>query len=84
VDVPVSKQRNQGVDVDAVIWSRTVALRMMAFRQAKGITQERLAKAVGLTRTSIVNIEAQRQAITLPTLYALGKALGVNPKRLLP
>lgn len=72
------------VDIDAVIWSRTVPLRMMAIRQAKRMTQEQLAKAVGLSRTSIVNIESQRQAITLETLYALGKALGVNPKRLLP
>jgi DNA-binding XRE family transcriptional regulator len=80
----MSKKRNSEVDVDAVIWARTVPMRMTAIRQAKRMTQEQLAKAVGLTRTSIVNIEAHRQAITLPTLYALGKALGVNPKRLLP
>jgi transcriptional regulator with XRE-family HTH domain len=77
-------KRKEPVDIDAVIWSRTVPLRMQAIRQAKRMTQEQLAKRVGLTRTSIVNIECQRQAITLETLYALGKALGVNPKRLLP
>lgn len=77
-------KRTEPVDVEAVIWARTVPMRMTAIRQAKRMTQEQLAKAVGLTRTSIVNIEAHRQAITLQTLYALGKALGVNPKRLLP
>ena len=77
-------KRTEPIDVDAVIWARTVPMRMTAIRQAKRMTQEQLAKAVGLTRTSIVNIEAHRQAITLQTLYALGKALGVNPKRLLP
>lgn len=80
----MGRPKANGDTVDAVIWSRTIALRMMAFRQAKGLTQQKLANAVGLTRTSIVNIEAHRQAITLPTLYSLSKALGVNPKRLLP
>jgi transcriptional regulator with XRE-family HTH domain len=80
----VSKKRNAEVDIDAIIWARTVPMRVTAIRQAKRMTQEKLAKAVGLTRTSIVNIESQRQGITLETLYALGKALGVNPKRLLP
>ncbi len=76
--------KGNGKDVDGVIWSRTIALRTMAFRQARKMTQQRLADLVGLTRTSIVNIEAHRQAITLPTLYGIAKALGVNPKRLLP
>jgi DNA-binding XRE family transcriptional regulator len=80
----MGRKSTNGNDVDAVIWSRTIALRMMAFRQAKGMTQQKLADAVGLTRTSIVNIEAHRQAITLPTLYSLAKALDVNPRRLLP
>lgn len=80
----MNKKRKTETDIDAIIWSRTVPLRMQAFRTAKRMTQEQLAKAVGLTRTSIVNIESQRQAITLETLYQLGKALGVNPKRLLP
>lgn len=77
-------KRKAPVDIDAILWSRTVPLRMQTIRQAKRMTQKELAKRVGLTRTSIVNIECQRQAITLETLYALGKALGVNPKRLLP
>lgn len=80
----MAKKRNSEIDVDAIIWARTVPMRVCAIRQAKRMTQDQLAKRVGLTRTSIVNIEQQRQGITLETLYALGKALGVNPKRLLP
>lgn len=77
-------RRKSEVDVDAVIWAKTVPMRIAVLRQAKRMTQEQLAKAVGLTRTSIVNIESMRQSVTLETLYSIGKALGINPKKLLP
>lgn len=46
-------------------------------RDRKGMTQEDLAKAVDLTRTSITNIEAGRQRPLLYQAYALAQALSV-------
>jgi len=48
------------------------------------ITQEHLADIVGLSRTSITNIESGRQHIPLHTLFALADAVGVKVGELLP
>lgn len=55
-------------------------------RQRTGgeLSQEQLAKRVGLSRTSITNIEKGRQQIPLHMLYLLADALGVDPISLLP
>lgn len=47
-------------------------------RDRKGMTQDGLAKAVGLTRTSITNIEAGRQRPLLYKAYDLARALSVE------
>lgn len=57
-------------------------LRML--RTKAGLSQEALAEAAGLSRTSVVNIEAGRQGASLATLYRLADALGCDPARLLP
>jgi transcriptional regulator with XRE-family HTH domain len=54
-----------------------------ARRQAK-LTQEALGKRVGLSRTSITNIEQGNQHVGLHLLYELAKAVGVRPVELLP
>ena len=49
-------------------------------RLGRGWTQDDLAKASGsLGRTSIANIEAGRQKMTILTLAAVSRALGVPP-----
>lgn len=48
------------------------------------LSQEALAKRVGLSRTSITNIEKGRQQIPLHALYTFADALGVDPTALLP
>jgi transcriptional regulator with XRE-family HTH domain len=48
------------------------------------MSQEAFAKAVGLSRTSITNIERGRQPISLHTLYFMADILGVEPADLLP
>jgi len=53
-------------------------------RQQKNVTQDQLAKAVGLTRTSVVNIEKGRQKVPLDTLYEIASALGTTVQNLLP
>lgn len=47
-------------------------------RDAKGMTQGALANALGLTRTSITNIEAGRQRPLLSQAYDLAQALSVS------
>lgn len=48
------------------------------------LSQDALAKRVGLSRTSITNIEKGRQQVPLHMLYSFADALGVDPSLLLP
>lgn len=47
-------------------------------RDRAGMTQDELAKAVGLTRTSITNIEAGRQRPLLCQAFDLAQTLSVS------
>lgn len=49
-----------------------------------GLTQAKLAKQVGLSRTSIVNIEAGRQPVYLHHLVVIADMLQVAPAALIP
>jgi transcriptional regulator with XRE-family HTH domain len=53
-------------------------------RRNRRLTQSDLGTAVGLTRTSIVNIERGRQKLLLHTLFEFADVLGVEPEALLP
>lgn len=58
-------------------------VRLHRERRAK-LTQEKLGRLVGLSRTSITNIEKGRQHVALHQLLALAEALRVRPEVLLP
>ncbi|MCB1129554.1 MAG: helix-turn-helix transcriptional regulator [Verrucomicrobiae bacterium] len=49
-------------------------------REARGkkLTQEELAKATGLSRVSVVNIEAGRQKLLLHHVFRIAEALGLS------
>jgi transcriptional regulator with XRE-family HTH domain len=49
---------------------------LKALRKMRGLTQAELAARMRLSRTSIANIEAGRQTITVQTLYEFADALG--------
>lgn len=53
-------------------------------RQARGLTQEALAQRVGMSRTTITNVEAGRQHVPLHALIWIAEALKVRPAELLP
>jgi transcriptional regulator with XRE-family HTH domain len=53
-------------------------------RVNRGFTQEKLGQLVGLSRTSITNIEKGRQHIALDQLFAIADVLKVRPESLLP
>ncbi len=55
-----------------------------ARRERAGLTQGQLARRVGMTRTSITNIESGRQKVQLHTLYDIADALDVSPQAFLP
>ena len=55
-----------------------------AKRKERGLSQEGLAKAVGLKRPSMSNIEKGRQNILLHTFYDIADTLNASPNALLP
>ena len=59
-------------------------IRRFRARPDVGLSQERLGKRVGLSRTSITNIEKGRQQLPMHMIYVLADALGVDAIALLP
>jgi transcriptional regulator with XRE-family HTH domain len=53
------------------VFGRAIALR----RKGQGMSQDDLAKAVGLSRASIANIETGRQKVLLHHVYMIAAAL---------
>jgi transcriptional regulator with XRE-family HTH domain len=58
--------------------------RLREARKAKGASQTEIAAGVGLSRTSVANIERGRQRMSLHLLLAFARELGVEPCDLLP
>jgi transcriptional regulator with XRE-family HTH domain len=64
---------------------KDVGLRVRdARKKASNMTQKALATNVGLTRTSLTNIENGRQKLLLHTFAEIATALGVEAANLLP
>jgi transcriptional regulator with XRE-family HTH domain len=53
-------------------------------RRRFGLTQTQLGERVGLSRTSITNIEQGRQKVLLHQVYLLAESLGATIESLLP
>ena len=53
-------------------------------RKKAGLTQGEVAERVGLSRTSITNIEKGRQHVLLHQLFLMASAVGAEPGDLLP
>ena len=58
--------------------ARNVGATIRKLREAKGLTQDQLATAVGMIRNNISRIEAAKHRPTLETLEKLAKALKVS------
>jgi transcriptional regulator with XRE-family HTH domain len=58
--------------------------RIREARKMKKVTQEQLAKAVGLSRTSVTNIETGRQPIYTHTVIRIAEILGAQIGEMLP
>lgn len=58
--------------------------RLREVREAAHLSQDAVAKRVGLSRTSVTNIEIGRQHVALHMLYRFASAVGAQPSDLLP
>jgi transcriptional regulator with XRE-family HTH domain len=57
--------------------------RVRELRTKKGLSQEELAELSGLHRTYISSLELGKRNVSLINVFALAKALGVTPDKLL-
>jgi transcriptional regulator with XRE-family HTH domain len=57
--------------------------RMRSLREAKGLSQEKLAELAGLDRTYISSVERGKRNISLVNIELIAKSLGVKPAKLL-
>lgn len=57
--------------------------RVRELRIKKGLSQEELAEISGLHRTYISSLELGKRNVSLINVFALAKALGVAPDKLL-
>lgn len=69
---------------DYKVFYLTVGEKIRAARKQSGLSQEGLAKAIGLKRPSMSNIEKGRQNLLLHTLVDIAEALGTDANALLP
>ena len=61
-----------------------VGRRLRQARVTQGLSQEKLAEQLGISRASIVNIEAGRQRAPLHLLWQLSEALATDLSLLIP
>lgn len=62
---------------------RACGAKIEQIRKTLGLTQDDLAKRVGMARASIANIETGRQRLLLDTVETFATALGTSPKNLM-
>ncbi|WP_057626898.1 helix-turn-helix domain-containing protein [Stenotrophomonas terrae] len=58
---------------------RSVRNRIKAFREARGLSLDKLASLTNTTNQQISNLEAGRRRLTVDWLQSLGQALGCHP-----
>ena len=63
---------------------REFGQRVRRGRNESGLTQDMLAHQIGLSRTSVTNIERGRQAVLLHQVYDIARALDTTVQALLP
>jgi transcriptional regulator with XRE-family HTH domain len=69
------------------LWERrrvAVGLRVRLLRYERGLTQEELAAAAGMSRNSLLWLENGQRSLLFDRLYDLADALGVEIGDLLP
>ena len=62
---------------------RAVGARVQMIRELLGQTQDDVAKAVGMSRPNLVNLENGKHRMQMHHLEAIAKALATTPKNLM-
>jgi DNA-binding XRE family transcriptional regulator len=78
----MSGRRHAWTVDDSAIYEQ-VGLRLQAARRRAGMTQQQVAAMVGLTRSSVANIERGWQGTGIPLFLSLCDALNVDPCQIL-
>ena len=76
--------RPMGSDGYEKVFYSTFGKMLGETRRKRGISQEMLADELGLSRTTITNIEKGRQPVQLHTIYLIARLLSIDIKELLP
>lgn len=66
-------------DVDETLVQRRIGQRIRSCRSSAGLTQQDVASALGLTRSSVSNIEAGTQSLSLIAFLKIAQELGMAP-----
>jgi DNA-binding XRE family transcriptional regulator len=61
-----------------------IGLMIKIYRKKRGLNQGELGKKIGVSRTSIINIEKGNQRIPLEKLYAMAIVLKCQVRQLIP
>jgi transcriptional regulator with XRE-family HTH domain len=69
---------------DRAGFDREVGLRLQRARKSQGVTQDELAKRIGLPRPSYANIESGRQRIPIDVVWRAAVVLGLSIAALVP
>lgn len=72
------------MNVNENILYKRIGSKLRQGREAFGITQDTVASAIGLTRTSVTNAESGVQRISLHTIYMWCGLLGLDIHDVLP
>ena len=75
---------NQSSYIENEEFYRELGRRIATKRRDQNKTQEHLAQAVGMSRTSLVNIEKGGQRILVHTVYEISRELGISIADLIP
>jgi transcriptional regulator with XRE-family HTH domain len=70
--------------IDRARFYAELGSKLRATREAKGLRQAELAEAVGISRTSLTNIECGRQRVLVDQLAVICGKLGTSPAELIP
>ncbi len=71
-------------DLHETIFSLVLGQKLQVKREKAGMTQATLAEVIGMSRTSITNMEAGKQGPTVYGLVQIARALGCSVQSLLP
>lgn len=69
---------------EEVSYTDYIGFKVKTLRKEHEYNQEDFAKKIGVSRTTIVNIETGKQQLTINNLYKIFELLGIDSKRILP